>query len=128
MRKSNYPRVRLSKQNLSENTYTCGDNSWSAAGLVQYAKDKKYPVFDLPLAGIDLSILPWSDCENLKNLAIHMKRAMESDLKYPVIIDEYGYICDGWHRVMKALALGLTYIKAIRIEKMPRPDGRKEER
>lgn len=119
----NYPKVKLPKQGLAENTYTCDGSKWASANLVQYCKEKHYPIFDLPLAGIDLGLLPWSDLGSVKNIAKHVKRILHTDLKHPVILDDNGYIADGWHRIVKALVLGETSVKAIRIQEMPNPDG-----
>lgn len=118
-----FPKVELHNQGLAENNYVSDGKIYAASHLVQWCKEKKYPIFDLPLAGIDLNYSPWNDLDNAKNIAIHVKRINKTDLNYPVIIDDRGYIADGWHRVIKALSLGMRSIKAIRIQEMPRPDG-----
>lgn len=117
------PKVKFYKQGLAENRYHSNGKVWAAANLIQWCKEKKYPVFDLPLAGIDLSYLPWNDLSNVKRVAWHFRRALNANLSYPVILDERGYIADGWHRVLKALLLNKRSIKAIRIQEMPLPDG-----
>ena len=53
-----------------------------------------------------------------------MKRTNNADLKYPIILTDKGVICDGWHRLCKAVYQGDEYIKAIRIEKMPEYSGK----
>lgn len=121
------PRVKLLSQGLAENNYVSDGKIYAASHLVQWCKEKKYPVFDLPLAGIDLTYLPWNDLDNVKQIATHIKQINDTDLNYPVILDDKGYIADGWHRVVKALSLGLRSIKAIRIQEMPRPDGYEEQ-
>lgn len=118
-----FPVVKLQKQGLAENRYRSGNSSWAAANLVQWCREKNYPVFDLPLVGIDLSYSPWSDLNNAKNIANHFKRVQSANLNHPVILDDYGYIADGWHRVIKALVEGKKTIKAIRIQEMPEPDS-----
>ncbi len=35
-----------------------------------------------------------------------MKRVLNTDLNYPIILNEEGFIMDGWHRVTKALLEG----------------------
>ena len=117
------PIVKIRKQGLAENIYTSGNNTWSASNLVQWCKEKKYPVFDLPLAGIDLSYIPWSNLTSVKTVASHFKRVQLANLEYPVILDDCGYIADGWHRIVKALIEGKRTIKAIRIQDMPEPDS-----
>ena len=120
---NNPPIVKIRTQGLAENTYTSNGNIWAASNLVQYCKEKRYPIFDLPLAGIDLSYSPWSNLSNVKQIASHFKRVQLANLDYPVILDDHGYIADGWHRVIKALIEGKHTIKAIRIQEMPQPDG-----
>lgn len=41
-------------------------------------------------------------------------------------ITENRYICDGYHRICKAILENKTEIDAIRIQKMPKPDGYEE--
>lgn len=97
---------------------------WKAETLYKSAED--IPEFELPLAGIDLSVMPWN-IKNIFNVAEHMARVMKADLKYPVLLDDYGYICDGWHRLVKALLLKKTHIRAKRLSTMPEPDAILEE-
>jgi hypothetical protein len=80
------------------------------------------PVFGLPVDGIDLGAWPWESKINIDMLALHVMRAMDSDLSYPIILDDCGYIADGWHRVLKAIITGRKKVKAIRLRVMPPPD------
>nr|DAO36449.1 MAG TPA: hypothetical protein [Bacteriophage sp.] len=120
---NNPPIVELQTQGLAENTYRSDNNIWSASNLIQWCKEKEYTIFDLPLAGIDLSYSPWTSLSNVKQIANHFKRVQLANLDYPVILDDHGYIADGWHRIVKALVDGKSTIKAIRIQEMPQPDG-----
>lgn len=117
------PKVKVSSDNeLSSNKYQTGDKSWSVTRLIEYCKEKKYPVFKMPLVGIDLSFLPW-ELANLDDFVYHVKRMDTTDLKHPIILDNFGRVCDGFHRLAKAILLGKTEIDAIRIEEMPKPDA-----
>lgn len=120
---NNPPIVELQTQGLAENTYRSDNNIWSASNLIQWCKEKEYTIFDLPLAGIDLSYSPWTSLSNVKQIANHFKRVQLANLDYPVILDDHDYIADGWHRIVKALVDGKSTIKAIRIQEMPQPDG-----
>ena len=51
---------------------------------------------------------------------------MDADMSYPIIMDDEGFIMDGWHRVAKALLEGRETIKAVRFENTPAPDYVKE--
>jgi hypothetical protein len=122
--KPSNPKIKYPKQGLAENRYTCGSKSWAASTLVNWCKEQNYPVFKLPLAAIDLSQMPW-DINNIDEFIWHSKRVNDVG-DYPVILDNYGRICDGFHRVCKAIINDKTEIDAIRIEEMPRPDGIEE--
>jgi disulfide oxidoreductase YuzD len=114
--------MKLKENKLSNNiwnrTYNHTKYSWDIPTLLQYVVEEKYKTFDLPLDGIDLSWNPF-DYDNVKDFINHYNRAKIADLKYPVILDDLGTVCDGWHRIVKAIIEGKKYIKAIRIEKMP---------
>ena len=118
--KNQYPKVHIKHMDMSENVYSYEDRSWDVPTLIQYCKEKKYVVFDLPLCGIDLNRCPFK-MDTIKELIYQVSRINKTDLKYPIILDDKGYICDGWHRVCKAILNGDTTIKAIRIEEMPHP-------
>lgn len=86
---------------------------------------KNLPVFDVPLAALDLSHKIWHDADML-GLASHVKRCMDANLDCPILLDWDGAIADGRHRVLKAIALGKRTIKARRMTWKPDP-CRKEE-
>lgn len=123
MTKQNPPIVEINKIPLSENQYRSGDNYWVVSRLIQYVKEQDYPVFDLPLAGICIEDVPW-DLTSFKDFVHHANRTIDADLNHPIILDDNGYIADGWHRVAKAIINGKKTIKAIRIQRMPVPDGK----
>ena len=49
-------------------------------------------------------------------------RIRDVDTSYPVIMDESGFIMDGWHRVMRAIADGKATIPAVRFAERPVED------
>ncbi len=110
-------RVRISTFSIKENNYVRDGKEYRAVDLIKLSKD--LPVFGLPLIGIDISISPWKN--DIKSFVYHAKRIEEAELKYPVILDDTGFICDGWHRVCKAILKGDDTIKAVRLEVMPEP-------
>jgi hypothetical protein len=117
--------VKVMKVNdiqLSECTYTRVEGNirkvWDVPVLVQFVKEKKYKTFDLPIEGIDMSNLMWC-IRNTIDFIKHYRRCNKADLKYPILIDDMGTICDGWHRVVKATIEGKKYIKAIRLDEIP---------
>ena len=59
--------------------------------------------------------------EEINNLFFlhHMRRVLNADLSYPIILSEENLIFDGVHRLMKAKFLSLTYITYVQFEKDP---------
>lgn len=102
--------------NYHSNTYTRKDRSYSVIDLIEASKS--LPLFDLPIKGLDISVNPWG-APSIKYYAWHMQRVSDANLKYPIILDDEGYICDGWHRVVKAIIKGDETIKAVRLTVMP---------
>lgn len=113
------PEVKFADTEPLQNFYDDGTGAqWSVAALLDDAKD--LPVFDCPLAAIDLSGAIWSGAD-MFNLAFHVKRVMEADLEAPILLDWRGCIADGRHRVIKALALGKRTVPARRMTWRPNP-------
>lgn len=114
------PKVKFRAIDPLQDYYQDGDGDrYSVARLLDDAKD--LPMFDVPLASLDLSEKPW-DGANLFELAFHVKKCMEADLSHPILLDWHGGIADGRHRVLKALATGKRTIKARRMTWKPEPD------
>jgi hypothetical protein len=99
-----------------ESKFTRGDDSYMVTDLIELSK--KYEPFDLPIIGIDLNVHPWGDMD-IKMFCDNMKRVNDTEMKYPIILDDAGFICDGWHRLVKAIIRGDKTIKAIRLTIMP---------
>ena len=94
-----------------------GLHSWSVCRLFELAKN--LPVMEIPLEHLALDY--YYEKMSLREMLTHLKAANEADLSYPVILDEDGVIMDGRHRLMKAILLGLSTIKAVRFEENPPP-------
>ena len=106
-----------------ESYYSTRGNTYDAPTLVAFAKHKNYKTFDLPLVGIDISHMPFS-ATTFGQFLYHLKRVNDTSLDYPVILDDEGVICDGWHRVAKAYLEGRPTVKAIRLLEMPDASGK----
>lgn len=101
-------------------TFTDNKKVWKITSLLWHVKEQNLEVFDLPLCGINLATTVWSFGDfKIIDFARHWKRADEVSLDYPIILDEDGFIMDGWHRVAKSLFLGLATIKAVRFDVTP---------
>lgn len=113
------PRVEFNRHDPLQDYYNdgCG-NEYSVAKLADDAKG--LPVFDCPLAALDLSGEIWSG-SNMHGLAWHCRRVKNADLDEPILLDWNGVIADGRHRVIKALVEGKRTIKARRLPWKPDP-------
>ncbi len=93
------------------------NNQWSVLDLIE--RTKNFPVMEIPLQHlcIDFSLSGII----VRQFVAHMKMVLESNLDYPVILDENGGVFDGRHRIAKALLEEKTVIKAVRFETDPSP-------
>lgn len=121
---SAYPAVKIEGAKLSENTFRSGDRVWVVANLIERARGLE--PFDLPLAAIHAGTDVWSPVTSAYGLAKEMRRVMDVDTSHPIILDEDGFIMDGWHRVARALLDGKATIKAVRFDETPPHDYLKE--
>lgn len=124
---SKSPIVEINSVKLSEGYYRREGKTWSVPILLKYVEERGYKPFKVPVAGIDIGYLPWS-IKTMKDFITHATRALNSDLSYPILLDDTGCICDGTHRLCKAILEGKTEIDAIRLQKMPLPDAEEDEK
>lgn len=59
-----------------------------------------------------------------RELAQRARRIMEADLSHPIIVSAAGWIMDGHHRLLKAVALGMAQFRAVQFVADPEPDER----
>ena len=113
--------VKIGYATYSENTASIGNRVWKASTLVEKVKELKLEPFKLQIQAIDLSASPWTG-KTIYDIAGHVKRALAADLSHPVIMSEYGWIMDGWHRILKAIIEDKPYVLAVRFELDPVED------
>ncbi|MDK6203311.1 hypothetical protein QP097_07540 [Oligella urethralis] len=119
------PKVKFSDAEPLQEYYGDEDgNLYSIARLLDSTAE--LPVFDCPLAALNLSFETWQGC-NMLALAWHVKRCNDADLDKPILLDWNGNIADGRHRIIKALSLGKRTIKARRMTWRPEPCSVEEE-
>ena len=113
-----YQAVKISRHcKVENNKFQDGRQVWGICRLIERAKDLE--PFDLPLQAIYIGENIWSPITNPKKLAEHMKQKMAADLNCPIILNDQGFIMDGWHRVARALYEGHATIKAVRFDVTP---------
>lgn len=119
------PAVMFRESQPLQDYYFDGSGAyWSVAKLLDDARN--LPVFDAPLAALDLSGVIWEGSD-MYTLAFHVKKCMDADLEFPILLDWRGSIADGRHRVLKAIAEGRTTIKAKRMTWRPEPCGKEKD-
>lgn len=105
---------------IGENSFTDQNKKWRLATLLKASKNLE--VFDLHLMSIDIERYPWGFKDWNFSLFLHHCKRMEELSDDPIILTPNGYICDGWHRLAKAILDGKETIKAVRLEVMPEED------
>jgi hypothetical protein len=116
----NYQAVKIAGVSVHENTFTSGKKVWFVANLID--RSKELVKFDLPLAAIYAGSEVWEPVSSAYGLAKQMRRVLDVDTSYPIILDQEGFIMDGWHRVARALIDGESTIKAVRFAETPPHD------
>ncbi len=77
----------------------------------------------VPVASIrELDEPYWGEPMTCRHVADHARLINEADLGYAVILSSDGRVMDGMHRVLKALMLGQSHIRAVRFLTDPEPD------
>jgi hypothetical protein len=106
-----------------EQMCSLGRHSWSVARLFELSRS--LPVMDVPLDHLCLYYIYQK--VTLREMVMHMKAVDAANLEKPIIIDEDGELMDGRHRLMKAMMLGNSTIRAVRFDENPSPDKVSEE-
>ena len=104
---------------FANQTFEDGKSRWFVSRLVE--KAKCLPVQEMPITGLNThNLRPISS--NMASFVNHIKKVINADLSYPIILDDEGYVMDGRHRIAKALLEGIETIKFVRFEETPAPD------
>jgi hypothetical protein len=113
----NAPVVKIDGCAVSDNIYSEDGKVWTVTNLIACAKDLES--FDLPLAAIYSGSEVWTPVGSAYGIAHHVRRALDVNTEYPIILCQRGFIMDGWHRVLRALIDGKATIKAVRFAETP---------
>lgn len=101
---------------LDGQVYREKNKAWRVSRLIFLSQNFK--PFNIPMKALNIyDLFPVS--KNTMDFIKHMKKVLDSDLSYPIILDDEGYIMDGRHRILKALFEGVKTIKAVRFDKTP---------
>ena len=98
-----------------------GLRAWDIDRLVALSNCLKWQL--VPVASIrELDEPYWGEPMTCRNVAEHARLIEEADLGCPIILSSDGRVMDGMHRVLKALILGDSHIRAVRFLTDPEPD------
>lgn len=120
------PKVEFENFTFEESRYQRSDKVWLATTLLHAVKEQKLEPFEFPLAAYNLLNIGFP-IKNTDDFIWQMKRTLNADYDYPVILDDYGQIADGFHRICHALLDGKTTIMAYRLREMPPADYKETE-
>ncbi len=101
---------------LDNQVYSAKNENWRISRLIFLAQDLK--PFNISMKALNIYDL-FPVAKNTQDFIKHMKKVLDSDLSYPIILDDEGYIMDGRHRILKALFEGVKTIKAVRFDETP---------
>lgn len=77
---------------------------------------------DFPVLDLDLDIVIRCINSNINHYtADDWLRVQEANLEFPIIVNAATDVIDGCHRSVKAMLLGHTKIKAVRLDNLPNP-------
>jgi hypothetical protein len=102
-----------------------GLDAWDVDRLIELTREfEVHEVALSDLSEIDSNYWSLSDHSTVREVAEHVMYVNEADLSYPIILAASGRIMDGMHRVVRALLLGQSTIRAVRFVTDPDPDYR----
>lgn len=108
--------ITLPKDTYNRETFESNGKIWYTQNLIKQSEE--LPEFDLQLNSIDVGVAPW-EVKTVHDFMRHLRRIENADLQYPVLMMPDGYVCNGWHRIVKAWREGETTIKAKRFVELP---------
>lgn len=116
------PVIEIPKFCYEESRYHRGNRYWLATTLQKAVKYQELVAFDYPVAAYDMSEKYFS-LENMGDFCWQVRRTLAADYEsFPIILDDFGQVADGNHRLCHAIIDGVATVKAYRLQTMPEPD------
>lgn len=120
------PVLEFGKLSFEASNYERGGKRWMATTLLRACHDQGLEPFEYPLASYHLCDKTFA-LDNMDDFIWQMKRTLDADYTIPIILDDYGQVCDGNHRICHAILDGKRSILAYRLLYMPKPDFEEKE-
>lgn len=113
------PTIDFGSFSFEESRYVRGGKGWMASTLLKAVREQELTPFEYPLACYDMTKMGFQ-INNADDYVWHTKRVLAADYNtHPIILDEFGQIADGYHRVCHAMLDGKSSIMAYRLKNMP---------
>ena len=115
------PVLEFGHLSFEASNYERGGRRWMATTLLRACHEQGLEPFEYPLACYRLE----DKCFQLNNMddfIWQMRRTLDADYDIPIILDDYGQVADGNHRICHAILDGKRSILAYRLLYMPKPD------
>ena len=102
-------------------TLSDGKNIWAVKDLWRAAEGLTPKVVSVAkLVELNNDRHSWGKIDQ-KEMVQHVKRVMNADMSYPLILSPDGWIADGLHRLTRAMLEGHETISVVRLNEMPEP-------
>lgn len=102
-------------------THSSEGRSWTVDRLIELSKD--LPIKSVPVNSFnEWREWQWDQNLTLTDFLAHMRRVLDADLAFPIILSSDGHIMDGCHRLVKARLNGDTMILSKQFETDPDPE------
>lgn len=113
--------IPVTRSSLEEQWFSDGHHRWHVPRLIEAAASLTPE--EVPVASFrDLDEQVWEHLLTPRTVVNHLRRVLQADLSYPIIVSEDGWVMDGCHRLSKALLEGRETVLAVRFLKNPPPD------
>ena len=100
------PVIGFGHLSFEESNYERGGKHWMATTLLRACHDQGLEPFEYPLAGYDLIPKRFA-LDNMDDFIWQMRRTLDADYEnYPIILDDFGQVADGNHRICHAILDG----------------------
>lgn len=100
-----------------------GKSRYAVARLIAKADAEDLPVFDAPVAALDLETPSSWGSGSMIDFVVHMRAVLAADTDFPILLDGDGSVLDGRHRIAKAIHEGRATLPARRFQYMVAPDS-----
>ena len=110
-------------KNVTAHTYSNGHGeTWTVDRLHRLSKGLTPYKMPLDYFTRELDEWPWGQDLTLNGFIDHLKRAVDADLSWPIILSAEGDVMDGRHRLVRSAYLNLEWIWVVRFPVTPEPD------